>query len=369
MKISPFTAWTPDFSKIPNPDSFFDSVYTHYAQYHKEGYFQEFSKTAIFIYHIQSNKHSYTGLVVSMPTEEYNKIKILKHEKTLAVREEKVAELLLERKACTMPVLLTYPAVPDITQVLQKYISIHPPAYSTIFKNDQSIQHIWAVEDPTLINQFQDLFNKLVGSTYIADGHHRVSTISLLQERHGKSDKGDFEQLTVALFGSDQLKIYEFNRVVNALANITPAQFLKAAEQFCTIETLNIPRKPREKFSLTIYLDQKWYSLKWKPSTLEAYENTEVLLDVQLLNDKLLKEIIGIHDIRFDKRIQYVPGTKGLAGLATTTLENPNNIGFYLYPVQIEELMTMADHLQLLPPKSTYFEPRVKEGFVVRRMD
>ena len=192
----------------------------------------------------------------------------------------------------------------------------------------------------------------------------------LLNERlKDRQDIGNYNQLMVVLFGSDQLDLLEYNRVVEGLNETSPTIFMAKLANFFEIEILDTPEKPHQKHQITLLINREWYRLTWKKKVLKEYKEKEAILDVHLLNEKVLKGILNINDVRFDKRIDYVAGTKGLRGLEKATISNKNKIGFYLYPVKIDELMTLADRYQLLPPKSTYFEPRIKNGLVVKSLE
>ncbi len=369
MKILPFSAWYPKLEKISSPDTFFGTVKERYTEYHEEGYFKKMPTQAFYIYQIASGTASYTGLLATLPTEEYIKGNIIKHEQTIAQKEEKMIRLVLEKGANMKPILLTYAAVSSIDELLQDWIANHPPLFSTYLEAEQSHHHIWSIEDNSLIKQLQILFEGSVKSTYIADGHHRTATMGTLQTQNGKGTrKGDFSQLLVALFASNQLRISEFNRIIRVLAHISPAEFLEAIQNYCHIELLNNPQKPPGKYSFITIIGKDWWLCKWKENTLKEYDLSAIPLDVQILNEKILSDILQIKEVRTDERIQYISGNKGVEGLQSALNKHPNNIGFYLYPIPIEDFITLANQHQILPPKSTFFEPRMKNGLVVRRL-
>jgi len=369
MNIHPFRAWYPKLEQIPSPDIFFGSLKKKYVAYREAGFFKQLPEAALFIYRILTKDSSYIGLLVCTPTSEYEAGNILKHENTIAQKEEKTKELILHRQAIVKPVLLTYPKVEQINQLILNYSQHNPPLYSTFFESDQQTHQLWNITDNQLSQQLQVLFRKKVKTSYIADGHHRTTTMSLLNQQFAEQrSQGDFSQLMVSLFGADQLKIHAFNRVVQVEPNYTPAAFLKKMATLCTIEKLNVPRKPTKKHELVLFAAHNWYALTWKKNLLLNKAFSPSLLDVQLLNEHVLKGILGVEDIRRDSRIKYIEGTKGWQGLEAVTLQNSNNVGFHLYPIQIEELMAMANQHILLPPKSTYFEPRIKNGLLIKNL-
>ncbi len=370
MKIFPFKAWYPDFDLIASADSFFGSVREEYVTYKKAGFFNQSKEPALFFYQIKSASRTYTGLMCCTDMSEYEKGNILKHEKTLAAKEQKMIQLLVQRKALVKPVLLVYQKIKTINKLITSYIQNNPPFYSTYFDQDRQEHILWKISDKTIIEKVQKLFDKKVQSTYIADGHHRTTTMALLNERLKNNETaGKYEQLMVVLFGSDQLDLLEYNRVVEGLNETSPTSFMAKLSRLFEIESLDQPTKPQKKHQITLFINREWYRLAWKKSVLKEFAAKKIILDVHLLNEKVLKGILNIKDVRFDQRIVYVSGTKGLRGLEKATITNKNRIGFYLYPVQIEELMSLADKYELLPPKSTYFEPRIKNGLLVKSLE
>lgn len=370
MKIFPFQAWYPDFDLIASSDSFFGSVRDEYVTYKETGFFNQSKKDALFFYKIKSTTRSYVGLMCCTDVAEYENGNILKHEKTLAEKEQKMIQLLMQRKALVKPVLLAYPKVNPINKLITRYIEEKKPFYSTFFDQDKQEHFIWKVTDDKTLKKVAQLFDKHVETTYIADGHHRTTTMVLLNERlKNKPNTGNYDQLMVVLFGSDQLDVFEYNRVIEGLNERSPAHFMARISQLFDIELLEKATKPTKKHQLSLFMNREWYLLTWKAEVLKEYESEKIILDVKLLNEKVLGGILGIKDVRFDQRIEYVSGTKGLRGLEKATVKSENRIGFYLYPVQLSELMSLADVHELLPPKSTWFEPRIKNGLVVKSLE
>ena len=370
MKIFPFQAWYPDFDLIASADSFFGSIKEEYIPYKKAGFFNQSDKPALFFYQIKSATRTYTGLMCCTDISEFEKGNILKHEKTLAAKEQKMIQLLIQRKALVKPVLLVYKKVNAVNKLIVKYLQNNPPLYSTYFDQDKQEHFLWKITDEYILKKVQNLFGEKVQKTFIADGHHRTTTMALLNERLKNKDTSEnYEQLMVVLFGSDQLDLLEYNRVVEGLNETTLTTFMAKLSNFCNIQILDNPQKPLNKHQITMFINREWYSLTWKKKVLKEFKARKVILDVHLLNEKVLKGILGIKDVRFDQRIVYVEGSKGLRGLEKATIANKRRIGFYMYPVKMEELMTLARNHQLLPPKSTYFEPRIKNGLLVKSLE
>ena len=201
----------------------------------------------------------------------------------------------------------------------------------------------------------------LVPKAYIADGHHRCATAKRLSQGKNHSP---FSKTVCAFFPSSDLEIHDFNRVIDTFIDISPTYFMARLSQYCNIQAMDLPYKPRKKHELLLYIKQEWYQLHWKPSIFEQGRFQADSLDSLLLNEIILKEILGIEDISNSPRINYIEGPRGLSGLQKATLEKDTQIGIALYPVQTYELFELADQSIILPPKSTWFEPRLINGLI-----
>lgn len=369
MQIKPFHGTYPNFDFIASPDSFCDDAKNSFREFQANGFFETAPATAFYIYQIETEVRKHIGLIALDDVEDFFAGKVKKHEKTLSEREQQQMQLFLRWNAILKPVLLTYPPAPDISQWLDNFAGSNKPLYVTRFVKDRQTHSVWCVTDPAEIQHLQEMFASQVNRTYIADGHHRTTTIALLHERlKDKNPELDFDNLFCAFFASDQLEILDYNRVVEGLRDVSPTQFIVQMSRLFDLNVLPEPRKPREKHEIVMYIHKEWYSLHWKKDILDKYAKDRVVLDATLLNELVLRNIIGIEDVRTDTRINYVDGVKGLEGLRKATNDSDDRIGFLLYPVAFEDMMRMADAGESLPPKSTYFEPRMKSGMVVKML-
>ena len=367
MRIKPFQAVYPNFDFITSADSFFGTVKVQYPEYKKSGFFNKAAQESIYIYQIKSTRRTYTGLVACADIRDYLDHKIKKHENTLAQKEQQQMHLMLSRSASVKPVLLTYPKVTPIRNLIDQCIKKSKPFYSTLLETEQLLHTLWEVSDGEMIERFQKLFKKHVPETYIADGHHRTSTTALMSERmKDKMDGKNYDLLLSAFFDAGELEIHDYNRIVEGLNECSMTTFMAKISQVFDIEILEEARKPNQKNEIVMFLNREWFLLKWKKSVLEEYQNDSVILDATLLDEKVMKEILGIEDVRTDTRIRYIEGPKGLEGLRERTIRNENRVAFALFPVRLEDLMQVANEGKTMPPKSTWFEPRIKNGLVVQ---
>jgi uncharacterized protein (DUF1015 family) len=365
MKIKPLRACFPHLEKVEFPDTFCEEAKNRYNQYVEEGIYQKVPQPAIFIYQIQSVTGLHTGLVALNEVDDFFAGKVKKHEATLSEREKHQAELFMRWGAILKPVLLTYPPVTDINTWLFAQIHDRKPLFVAKFKQGRVQHKIWDITNEQAISQVQDLFTQYVKSTYIADGHHRTTTIASLHEQRDLFPEFDFNHLFCAFFATDQLDILDYNRVVELPKDMGSAQFMAHLSRIFNIECIPEARRPADKHELVMCLRKDWYALHFRPEILKDQDEENVLLDATLLNQLVLRKILNIRDVRTDTRVAYVDGSKGMEGLAKVA-RGRNKVGFALYPVHFSDMMDLADAGEILPPKSTYFEPRLKSGMLVQ---
>lgn len=367
MKIYPFQAVIPDTHLLASEESFFGRVKYDYPEFVESGFFTKASKEGFYIYEITRNGTRHLGFFAAVDITDYDEGHILKHEKTLASNEQKMMQLLLHRKAMVKPVLLSYSRVDEVHDFMEKRIAESKPFLSLFFKEEKTNHKVWQVTDGESIAFLHNQFEANVPLTYIADGHHRSSSLSILNKNKGKKTKElRFDQLYTAFFSFDQLQIHEYNRVIEALDKISPSRLIAELSEFCNISYSPKPFRPGKIHEMALVINREWYKLTWKKKTLKAFPTDTVITDTQLLNTYILEGILGIKDIRNDDRIKYVEGIKELEGLLQKIQKNDTRVGFALYPLPMEDFIAIADHGEELPPKSTWFEPRMKNGLLVQ---
>ena len=363
MRIRPFQAIYPNFDIIASIDSFFKTVKYDYRQYEESGFFQKASDDAVYIYQIQTRIGKHRGIVATVDIEDYTEGNILKHEDTLSTKEQSMMNLLLERKAMIKPVLLSYPGKESINTVIEDTIN-NNPLYRIRFENNGDVHQVWKITNGQTISKLQKAF-KTVKKTYIADGHHRCSTSARLHSNaHVTHPNLNFSQLLSVFFSFDQLIIHDYNRVIEILNEITPTALIAEISKYCDIKRKVKPFRPKRKHELSLFINREWYKLKWKKKVLNKYNKEGIVLDSSLVNDLIMTRIMKIEDVRSDKRITYIEGTKKADGIRDACIKNENRIGLGLYPVSIAEFQELSDNGIMLPPKSTWFEPRIKNGMI-----
>lgn len=369
MKIRPFQAIYPNIDFVASPDSFCLEAKTGFQEFKKNGLFKKTASDALYVFQIQNGKRTHTGLIACNDLSDFYEGKIKKHENTLSEKEQQQMQLFVRWQAILKPVLLVYRRVDAINDWLENFTKSHEPFFKVNFEKDGQVHRAWAVSDGRQIQELQQLFEKNVQSTYIADGHHRTTTVALLNERlRDKNPEFDFRELFCAYFPSDQLDILDYNRVVEGLKDVSPMRFMARLAQLFEVEFLEKPTKPRKKHELTMVVGKEWFRLTWRAEILKKAAKNRVLLDANLLNEHVFDKILGITDVRTDSRMTYIEGPKGLAGLEDAAGSNRNRVGFMLFPVALDDLMALSDMGEMLPPKSTYFEPRLRSGLIVKEI-
>jgi uncharacterized protein (DUF1015 family) len=366
MRIHPFQALYPNFDFIASPDSFCEDAKFAFKEFKQHGFFEKSAQDALYIYQIEARGRKHTGIIGLNEIADFTEGHIKKHEKTLSEKEQQQMQLFLKWDAVLKPVLLAYKPVPEIQEWLKAFIKKHKPLYATTFEKDGQTHRMWAITDGNEVKYLQNIFEQQVKRCYIADGHHRTTTVALLNERLSeKRNDFDFAHLFSAWFSSDELQILDFNRVIDALEDISISRFIISLAEVCDLKVLDEPTKPKRKHEMTMCLEGEWYQLSWRKEVLAKYKK-QITLDAELLNELIISNILDIKDVRNDTRIAYVEGAKGTAGMIKEAGKNKSKVGFMLYPVTFEDMMQMADKDLSLPPKSTYFEPRIKSAMLVK---
>jgi len=330
-----------------------------------DGILKQDDKPCFYIYAQTMNGRTQYGLVAAVSAEEYDKAIIRRHELTRKDKEEDRTRHVDTLSATTGPVFLTYPDQPDMNRKVAE-ICAEKPIYN--FTSPDGIGHsVWVVSDEKTIQAIISIFARLP-ILYIADGHHRsASAANVARKRkaanphHTGQESYNFFQAVI--FPSSQLYIMDYNRLVKDLNGLSQAQFLeKISEKFEVRPTGQAKPSARHEFGM--YLGGQWYTLVAKAGTFDE-QNPVAALDVSILQENLLAPVLGIGDPRTDKRINFVGGIRGLDELKKRVDSGAYQVAFSMYPTSIEELMKVADARLIMPPKSTWFEPKLRSGLVI----
>lgn len=364
MKIYPFQAIYPELELITSVDSFFKSVKHQFEKYRKTGFFKRAPQEAFYIHEIKKFGRVYRGLIATTDVQDFLDNKVLVHENTLAAKQQTMMELLLDRKAMIKPILLGYDNNAKIDDYLNKFVKNNKPVVLGKFEESDESHQFYEIADGAEILKLSKLFNG-VKKSYIADGHHRRSTIlHLYKTKKFRGEKGVRQSLLTTMFPFSDLEIYDFNRVATVFDIISRNAFIVTLSKYGKLKLLSGPRKPKSKFEITMYFDGEWFSLKWKKKLLAKTKDRKVVLDADLLNEYVFRNILSIEDVKITDRVKYYEGVDGLDNVITTVNNDAKKVGFCIYPVTIDELKLVAHNKLDLPPKSTWFEPRIKNGMI-----
>jgi uncharacterized protein (DUF1015 family) len=308
----------------------------------------------------KGNDHIQTGLVCCSSLDDYENDLIKKHEFTRPEKEQDRINHIKTTGAQTGNVFLAYRSVEEIDAIINKWKKERSAVY--VFVSDDIIQHtIWIINDEETITKISSLFKEKVPCTYIADGHHRAASAAKARDFFGDNPVAAKNFLTT-LFPSDQLKIMEYNRVVKDLNGLTANDLLQKIEENFSIEKTDKAFLPDEPHTFGMYLDHKWYKLSSKENT---YNNDPIgVLDITILQNNLLQPVLGIGDQRTDKRIDFIGGIRGLSELENRVNSGEMAVAFSLFPVSVQQLFDIADSGNVMPPKSTWFEPKLRDGLL-----
>ena len=319
------------------------------------------SKPCYYIYKLVMNGRSQTGLVCGSSVNDYEKDIIKKHEFTRPEKEQDRINHMITTGAQTGNVFLAYKNVEEIDALINKWQTEKDPVYD--FIAEDKIQHsIWIINDDKAIKEITTLFKTKVPFTYIADGHHRAASAAKVRKALGEAAKNGADIFLTTLFPSNQLSIMDYNRVVKDLNGLSIEDFIAKIEEKFTVERVSKAVLPEQLHEFGMYLENHWYKLVAKEGT---YSDDPIgILDVTILQNNLLDPILNIKDQRTDKRIDFVGGIRGLGELEKRVKSGEMAVAFSLHPVSIQQLFDIADTGNVMPPKSTWFEPKLRDGLL-----
>ena len=372
------------FLKIDRAETQFDDSVDTYADcvYEKaretleemiaDGSFLMENKPCFYIYELTMNGRSQTGIVACSSIDDYVNGIIKKHELTRRDKEEDRMKHVRVNNANIEPVFFAYPDNDKLDVIIKKY-TLEKPVYDFIAPGDGFGHTFWIIDKQEDIDAITQEFAQMP-ALYIADGHHRSAAAALVGAEKAKQNpnhRGDeeYNYFMAVCFPANQLTIIDYNRVVKDLNGMTPEEFLAAVgKNFIVEEKGEDIYKPSELHNFSLYLDGKWYSLTAKPGTYNDNDPIGVL-DVTISSNLILDEVLGIKDLRSDKRIDFVGGIRGLGELKKRVDSGEMKVALALYPVSMKQLMDIADTGNIMPPKTTWFEPKLRSGLVIHKLD
>jgi uncharacterized protein (DUF1015 family) len=348
----------------PHSQAVYDKAKENLQEFIQQGIIFNEEKPCYYIYQLIMNGRSQTGLVCVSSVEDYFNGVIKKHEFTRPEKEKDRIDHMRTIRAQTGNVFLAYNNVTEIDAIIYKWKNSTPAVYN--FKANDGIQHsIWVINDDAVIANISRLFVEKVPATYIADGHHRAASAAKVSKALPGSEAAKYFLTTI--FPASELAILDYNRLVKDLDGQDSDDFISALQDDFTITQSLEAVKPAQLHEFGMYLDKQWYILT---SRKDTYSTDPIgVLDVTILSNNILDKLLGIKDQRTDKRIDFVGGIRGLKELEKRVDSGEMKIAFSLYPVTIKQLFDIADSGNVMPPKSTWFEPKLRDGLLTHSLN
>jgi uncharacterized protein (DUF1015 family) len=350
----------------------YDKAAENFMKFRNNGWLVQDPEEYLYIYAQTMNGKTQYGLVACASVEDYMKGVIKKHELTRPDKEEDRKKHVRITNANMEPVFFSYPSNSRIDEIVSDLVKNNVPEYNFV-TDDGFGHHFWVIRDNATIEEIIGIF-RTIPSTYVADGHHRTAAAALVGHEKKQANPNhlgteEYNYFLAVHFPDNQLTIIDYNRVVKDLNGLDKASFLQKLQvNFEVKEMGEQVYKPAGLHNFSIYLDGKWYSFTAKPGTYNDNDPIGVL-DVTILSGLVLDEILGIKDLRRDKRIDFVGGIRGLGELKKRVDSGEMAIAFALYPVSMKQLIDIADSGNIMPPKTTWFEPKLRSGLVVHLLD
>ena len=333
-----------------------------FAECLRQGELKQVAKTGVYIYEITTLFGSHLGFIAQTDLQEFISKNIKPHEKTLKPKENYAKELLQQRGSLIKPVLVCHLPNKELTAFLNDYKDKHQPSLTVELPENKGLHRIWTISAKATIKQLQHLAG-FVDHAYIADGHHRSKVLQKLY-RKSKKHNLDVERVCSAYFDFNSVQILDYNRMVEINCDFRLPDFVKKLEKVFTVKIIKQASKANQKHQLSMLLDGLWYELIWKPLVLEKYQHHEVILDHHVFDKEVLNKILNIKDVKTDSSITYFSGEKSEQEIEQKLVESPRTAAFFLHPVEIEQMVQLTEKDKTLPPKSTYFVPRLHNGII-----
>ena len=349
----------------------YDKAAENFAIFRRNGWLVQDEEESYYVYAQTMNGKTQYGLVVGAYVDDYLNGVIKKHELTRRDKEEDRMKHVRVNNANIEPVFFAYPSNAEVNAIVAKYTATNP-VYDFVAEHDGFGHQFWVISDKADIARITELFAQMP-ALYIADGHHRSAAAALVGAEKAKQNpnhRGDeeYNYFMAVCFPDDQLTIIDYNRVVKDLNGLTDEEFLAKLNVHFEVEKKGTEiYKPQALHNFSMYLSGNWYSLTAKPGTYDDHDPIGVL-DVTISSNLILDEILDLRDLRSNKRIDFVGGIRGLGELARRVDSGEMRVALALYPVSMQQIIDIADSGNIMPPKTTWFEPKLRSGLVIHEL-
>jgi uncharacterized protein (DUF1015 family) len=349
----------------------YDKAVENFKKWQQNGWLKQDGKENYYIYAQTMNGRTQYGLVAAAHVDDYLEGRIKKHELTRKDKEEDRMIHVRIQDANVEPVFFACPDVPEISALVKKIVDTEKPEYDFV-SEDGFGHHFWVIEEEALINQITQLFAG-IPALYVADGHHRTAAAALVGQEKRRNNphhtgEEEYNYFMAVIFPESHLKIIDYNRVVKDLNGLTPAQFLEKLNAAFEVEEKGAAAyTPAGLHNFSMYIGGKWYSLTARPGTYNDSDPIGVL-DVTVLSDLVFDKILNLGDLRTSRRIDFVGGIRGIGELKRRVDSGEMAVAFALYPVSMKQLIDIADTGNIMPPKTTWFEPKLRSGLAIHKL-
>lgn len=355
----------------------YDRAVENFKRWQQNGWLVQDPTEHYYVYAQTMDGRTQYGLVAACHFQDYLDGKIKKHELTRPDKEEDRMIHVRNQNANIEPVFFAYPADAEMDAIIHDIVTAKSPEYDFVADGDGFGHRFWVIDDPKTIGRITEIFAR-IPALYVADGHHRTAAAArvgaekkenLIKSGASYTSEEEFNYFLAVIFPDNQLKIIDYNRVVKDLNGLTPDQLVAALEKdFVVTPQGSSIYKPTQLHDFSMYLAGQWYDLQAKAGTYDDNDPIGVL-DVTILSNLVLDKILGIKDLRTDKRIDFVGGIRGLQELADRVDSGEMAVAFALYPVSMKQLIDIADTGNIMPPKTTWFEPKLRSGLVIHSLE
>ena len=362
MKLKPFKAHIPDLEKIESFDAFFSSVSENYLDKYASKMFIPQDKEAIYIYKISSPTGVYHGLIGTNDIDDIKEGNIVPHENTLSFKETRLKELLNRRQAQIKPILCAFDCPDSIMEFMNDVTRSREALLTINLEWTNEIHQLWQIDQKEDLDLLINTFSQEVPEVFIADGHHRVTSILSLNKENRRTQLPTPDGLLTIYLPFRELKIFDYNRIITREDHYDRDWVIEHVSKVGKLEKLNSDLDPPTPGTIQICIGVAWYQLTWFETSIKDDVKE---LDIDLFNHFIVKDALNISESERSKRISYIPGIHGREGLMRAMAASNYSLGFLFPPISKEKLKLRARSGHPLPPKSTWFEPRIKNGLVV----
>lgn len=363
MRINTFKGLHPKDSLSESANDFFDKMSQNFVQHLENGMFTNSETEALYIYEIEVGLDSYRGIVNTTEIQDLLDGYILFHEQTIIAKEDDMVETTLTRNARIKPVLLYHKPNTRLKQIIDAFINNNQQLVSFNLKAGQK-HSLWKIDDSDLISEIKNVFLFGIKKAYIADGHHRCNASIRLHKKLKQNGSNNFNTILTAYFPEDILSVYDHVKMVKILDTIDPEEFITELTEYASVKPSDHFVYPTKKRDFVVILNGKIFKVKWRKQVLKSYDISPEALDVYIMNQIVIKHIFKIDDVRTDDRLSFFSGNISPEKILQKSSENPQSVIICQTPLSLSEIKKFSNKKKNLPPKSTWFEPRIRSGLI-----